>query len=346
LERLPAGRQEFSRMKRRQMNKKSILIALAKENNQRQDLSDVLRCKNSILEALLKKNIKADVLFVEKKDFNNTLRLKKIISEKNPCCIFNLFEGFGDEPFREAEFIKIIETTKIPFTGNPSFALCACLDKAKTKNILKKKGIPVPAGTVIKNIKDLKIDNLDFPVFVKPCSEDASVGISRDSLVYSKKGLAATLKERLKKFPKGLIVEEFLPGEEYSVAFLGNNSYEVLGVSLIDYSLYKEFPPFLTYISKWDKKAKEFKKIKPSRAAMADKNLKKLIISVAAKAAKALGCRGYFRVDLRTKGGKIFVIDVNPNPDINADSGYVKQANMSGYSYSEIIEKIIQLSGA
>jgi D-alanine-D-alanine ligase len=236
--------------------------------------------------------------------------------------------------------------TNIPFTGNSSFTLCACLDKAMTKNILKRSGILVPKGIVVKNITNLKMNNLSFPVFVKPCSEDASVGISKDSLVYSKKGLRDILKKRLKKFPKGLIVEEFLPGEEYSVAFLGNRFYEALGVSAINYSLYKDFPPFLTYISKWDEKANEFKKIKPSRVLMADVNLKKRIISLARKAAKVLGCRGYFRVDLRTKDGKIFIIDVNPNPDINIESGYVKQARQSGYSYSEIIEKIIQLSGA
>ncbi|MFA5271527.1 MAG: ATP-grasp domain-containing protein [Candidatus Omnitrophota bacterium] len=328
------------------MKKTRILIAVAKEDNERKDISDVLRCKNSILNVLSKKNIKTGVLFVERKDFNNTSKLKKTILNKNPHCIFNLFEGFGDEPFREADFAEILERTNIPFTGNPSFALRACLDKAKAKNILKKMGIPVPAGIVVKNIKNLKMNNLNFPVFVKPCSEDASVGIDKDSLVYSERKLPGVLRKRLKKFSKGIIVEDFLPGAEYSVAFLGNNKYEVLGVSMIDYSLYKKMPLFLTYASKWEEKTDEFKKIMPSCGASIDKSLKKRIINLAKEAANALGCRGYFRVDLRTKGGKIFIIDVNPNPDINVDSGYVKQADQSGYSYPEIIEKIIQLSGA
>lgn len=327
------------------IKKKSILIVLAKENNKRKDISDVLRCGKSIRDVLLKKSIKADIFFVKKNDFDDILKLKKSILNKNPYCLFNLFEGFSDEPFREAEFVKIIETINTPFTGNPSSALRACLDKAKTKNILIKKGVAVARGLVVKNLKNLKIDNLTYPVFVKPCSEDASIGIGNDSLVYCKKELLDVLAKRLKEFPRGLMVEDFLPGEEYSVAFLGNNPYEVLGVSVINYSLYKNLPHFLTYASKWDKKTNEFKKIKPSRGAIIDKNLKKRIINMAAKAAKALGCQGYFRVDLRMKDGKIFVIDVNPNPDINIDSGYAKQAVCSGYSYEEIIEKIIQLSG-
>ena len=391
------------------MNKKSILIALAKENNQRNDISDVLRCGKSIRNVLLKKNIKTDIFFVKKNDFNDILKLKKAILNKNPSCVFNLFEGFSDAPFWEAEFAKIIEMANIPFTGNSSFTLAACLDKAKTKNILKNEGVAVPRGMVIKNIKNLiplpefhgllpwsnggkaprnpedsrgkvpeiashtgrrflgrrrpagagrmkkvpraipvwapEIDNLIFPVFVKPCSEDASVGIGNDSLVYCKNELLAVLRKRLREFPRGLIVEDFLPGEEYSVAFLGNNPYEVLGVSVINYSLYKNLPQFLTYASKWDKKTNEFKKIMPSRGAVIDKNLKKGIISMAVKAAKALGCRGYFRIDLRAKCGKIFVIDANPNPDINIDSGYVKQAIQGGHSYIELIEKIIRLTG-
>ncbi|MFA6282039.1 MAG: ATP-grasp domain-containing protein [Candidatus Omnitrophota bacterium] len=326
------------------VKEKPILIAIAKESNQRKDISDVLRCKKAIQNVLLKKNIKAENLFIKKSDFNDSLKLRKIILDRNPWCIFNLFEGFSDEPFREVEFAKIIEMTNIPFTGNPSFALAACLDKAKTKHILKNKGIAVPGGIVVKNIKDLKISNLVFPVFVKPCSEDASVGIGSDSLVYGREELVDVLRKRLKEFPRGLIVEDFLPGEEYSVAFLGNGPYEVLGVSVINYLRYKNLPQFLTYASKWDKKTNEFKKIKPFRGQMSDKRLKNRIIDIAGKAAKALGCKGYFRIDLREKDGKIFVIDANPNPDINTDSGYVKQAFKYGYSYNKLIKKIIELA--
>jgi D-alanine-D-alanine ligase len=187
---------------------------------------------------------------------------------------------------------------------------------------------------------------LKFPVFIKPRAEDASVGIDKNSLIFSKEKLLSILKPRLNKFPAGLLVESFLPGEEYSVAFAGNGPYEILGISVINYSLYKGLLPFLTYASKWEKKAREFKKIQPSRNAEIDKDLKRRIVSISKKAANALGCKGYFRVDLRTKKGKVFIIDVNPNPDINEDSGYIKTACQKGYDYAGIIGKIIQLSGA
>ncbi len=325
--------------------KHTILITLAKENTGRKDISDVLRCKKSICKILSQKKTRPKVLFVKRDDFNAAQKLKKTILNKKPSCIFNLFEGFSDEPSKEAEFVKILETLEIPFTGNSSFTLNSCLDKAKAKRILKAKGIKVADGVIVKNIKKIKMPEIKFPVFVKPRFEDASVGINRDSLVFNQGKLLSLLKTRLNEFPAGLLVESFLPGKEYSVAFLGNGPYEVLGISTIDYSRYKKLPHFLTYASKWDKMAGEFKKILPYSNARIGKKLK-IIINKAQKAATALGCRGYFRVDLREKNGYVFVIDVNPNPDINCDSGYIKQACKKGYSYAGIIEKIINLAGA
>lgn len=321
---------------------KPVLFAVAKEKNKREDICDVIRSKASICDILVKKKIKTDILFVEKTDFKNVPEFKRKILRKNPHCIFNLFEGFSSDPFKEAEFAKIIENLGVPLTGNSSSTLGTCLDKLKTKNILKKNGIPVPAGVTIKNINELDIANLNFPVFVKPRCEDASVGINENSLCWGRWRLLNVLKKRLKEFPGGLLIEDFLPGQEYSVAFLGNFPYKILGLSVINYSAYKKLPSFLTYASKWDRASDEFKKIKPCCGMKMDKKLIKRIIDKASLAAKMLGCKSYFRVDLRAKEDSIFVIDINPNPDINTDSGYIKQASRSGYAYAEIIEEIIK----
>ena len=136
-------------------------------------------------------------------------------------------------------------------------------------------------------------------------------------------------------------MEEFISGKEYNVGLIGNFPYKILGISVTDYSQYKSFSPFLSYSAKWDSNTPEFKKIVPVVNDPIAPGLRKRIIDSAIKAGEVLNCRNYFRVDLRQQGNELFVLDVNPNPDINQDSGFIKQAFYKGYTYGEIIEKII-----
>jgi len=335
-----------------------ILIIIAGEKTTRDDICAVSCCKDSVEKVFLKKGIKPEVLFIEKNDFNDTSRLKEKILDINPFCVFNLFEGFSKDSQKEVILVKLLENAKIPFTGNGSFALSACLDKIKAKSILEKNNLPVARGFLVKSLKHNALGGLIFPLFVKPCREDGSCGIHKDSLVCNEKDLFSTIEKRLKHFPEGLIVEEFLPGKEYSVAFIGNNHYEALGISEIDYSRHKGFlpayktrtarrreaSPFLTYEAKWKKKTLDYRSTMPDYEPKITKTLRRDITGLAKKAAKALNCRGYFRVDLRENGGKFFIIDINPNPDINRDSGYLKLAYIRGYTYDKVIEKIVSLS--
>ncbi|MDP2923854.1 MAG: ATP-grasp domain-containing protein [Candidatus Omnitrophota bacterium] len=322
---------------------KKILIVVEKEQTQRKDLVDTLRCRDSVEEVFLDKGICVDTLYLEKKDFENLKNIKEKIYNSKADCVFNLFEGFSDDSAKEAEFAEILEEMQVPFTGNPSSTLGLCLDKERTKNILRESKILVPQGKFIKYLEELSVDSFNFPVFIKPCCEDASLGIDKDSLANTKEDLHRTVSKKIKEFPKGLLVEEFLAGKQYSAAFLGDFPYEALGISFIDYSLYKNLPSYFTYASKWDMSCDEFKILMPS-VSKVDDDLKKTIIDIARKTAKTLGCRGYFRVDLRESRGELFVLDVNPNPDINCDSGFMKEAYVKGYTYAIAIEKILALA--
>ncbi|MEW6087156.1 MAG: ATP-grasp domain-containing protein [bacterium] len=323
---------------------KKILIAVGKEAVRRKDVQDVLRCKACLEKVLLKKGLTFKTLFLGKKSFKKTENLKRTVLNYQPDCVFNLFEGFSDDSQKEAEFVRILEDINIPFTGSPSFSLYACLDKEKTKKILSKNNVPSPKGIFLKNVKKLKEYDINLPVFVKPCFEDASLGIDKDSLVTEKNRLHKILSKKLEEFPKGLILEEFIPGKEYNIGFLGEYPYKLLGISVLDYERFKGYSPFLTYRSKWKKNSYEFKRILPSLDYDIAGGFKNKLVNLAKKAGKVLKCRNYFRVDIREKDGKIFVLDVNPNPDINEDSGFMKQGYSAGYKYGDIIEKILQYS--
>lgn len=328
------------------MDKKTdrIIIALAEEDKARNDALDTIRCGTSIEESLLKKGIEVETLYINKQDLEYPRQAEEKILALNPKCIFNLFEGFSGDARKEADFVRLLEKIGFPFTGNSSSAVELCLHKGLAKAVLKEENVLVPDGLLVREKEDLKADFLNFPLFLKPCFEDASVGIDEYSLAVNKQELRKNLERKLKDFPEGVIVEEFICGREYNAGFLGNYPYETLGVSVIDYRLHENLLPFLTYNSKWETKSAEFKAIVPSLNGNIDDDLRERIVEVSRKAGCALGCKNYFRVDLRQRGDDIFVLDVNPNPDINQDSGFMKQAYSRGYSYCQVIEKIIKLS--
>lgn len=321
---------------------KKIIIAEDKENSFKKNAAQFLQCKQGVEEALIKLGYKTESFYIQKDDLKDRAAIKEKIRENNFFCLFNLFDGFDNDSQSEIEFVKLLEELQVPFTGNSSSTLAICLDKYKTKNILKENDILVPRGIFVQDIQDIEKLDLKFPLFVKPCCEDASLGIDRDSLVEQRDDLYEIVGERLREFPKGLLLEEFVFGKEFSAGFIGNGPYELLDISVLDYSRYKRLTPFLTHDSKWNTASEEFKKLVPSLDEKIEGDLRKRIVEVSKKAAKILECRSYFRLDFRERNNDLFVIDVNPNPDIGPDSGFMKQAFSKGYTCGETIQKIIE----
>jgi D-alanine-D-alanine ligase len=287
----------------------------------------------------------ASVMKIASSEFGDKRALKKKILDLSPSCIFNRFEGWSDNASTEIEFAGLLEEIGIPFTGNSAYTLGLCLNKWGAKELLKNSGVPVPRGIFINDMGKVDTKGLHFPLFLKPCCEDASIGIDKDSFVKDEKALFELASNKLKQFPKGLVAEEFMPGKEYAVGMTGNGPYDVLGVSVLDYSEHDGRWSFLTYDSKWIANAPEYKKLLPSVNSEIPAEIMKKLIDAATKTAKAFKCRGYFRIDTRERDGDIFVIDVNPNPDISEDSGFMRMARKKGYTYEGMLERIISLAG-
>ena len=318
-----------------------VLITVGLERTDRPDMLDTLRCVESVKAVFACRGLQVEPLFVRPEDFPGLDRVRETILSRSPLKVFNLFEGFSGDSGKEVTFASLLEDLGVPFTGNPSVALGMCLDKAKAKQRLARRGISVPRGVFLVRLEGAPWKGMQFPLFVKPCHEDGSVGVGMDSLIEDAEGIEAVLRRKLAEFPRGILLEEFIPGKEFSVGFIGTPPYEVLGVSMIDYSLYKRSLPFLHYGSKWDPLCNEFHEILPVLEEGIAPSLRERLVDTARKAGEALGCRGYFRVDLREREGQLYVLDVNPNPDINEDSGFARQGRKKGYSYPEVVERIL-----
>jgi len=318
-----------------------VLIAVGAEPTERPDVLDALRCTRSVESVFSQRGIPVEKIYVGVSDFPRLNRVRREINLRKPLKVFNLFEGFGEDSGKEVHFARMLENLGVPFTGNPSKTLRRCLDKENTKRVLTRNSIRVPRGVFLRDLSGNPWSGLEFPLFIKPCFEDGSVGIKRDCLVREKSGLNEILSRKLAEFPRGIILEEFIEGREFNVGFLGAPPYEVLGVSVIDYSCHASRSPFLHYDSKWNPTCAEYNEIMPVLEEGIPSSLRECLVDMARRAGEALGCRGYFRVDLRERKGLPYVLDVNPNPDINEDSGFARQGRCRGYSYPEVVERIL-----
>ena len=326
-------------------NKKQIVITVGRENDAKPDVADALRCAESVKKAIFAIGWSASMLFIspqhKKDDFRVIMDELFILA---PDCVFNLFEGFGHDPFSEYVFAKAMEDHNIVFTGNSSKALFTCLDKQRTNDILNVSGITVPKGIMVKSIEDIKNIDMIFPVFIKPCFRDSSEGIDADSLVFMRSNLERVIKQKLKQVPDGLILEEFIPGNEYNIGCISGKGGGLLGVSVMEYHRHPRLLQFMDYQAKWDAGSYSYKKLTPKVIPLTDLNvkLKKEINKLCIDISNMFGCSGYFRIDAREKDGRLYMLDVNPNPDINEESGFMKQAYARGYKYHEVIRIIIK----
>ncbi len=258
--------------------------------------------------------------------------------------VFNLFEGFEGRPETEAMIADMLSGLGILFTGNPPSTLSLALDKAKAKAVLEAGGIRTPRYQALSP-ENLSLFHLDFPCIVKPLGEDASHGLSEESVVENLDQLTKQVTKISQLFKGVTLVEEFLQGREFNVTVLGNKESLVLPVAEMVYYLPPGLPRLLTFAAKWQEESIYYKGTRATCPAEIGEQEKELISQTALFAFKLLDCRGYARVDMRLDAeGMPNVLEVNPNPDISPGYGAARQAKAAGMTYNQFIEKIVMFA--
>ncbi len=263
------------------------------------------------------------------------------IQKKNPTAIFNFVESVEGISAYEYCMAGIYELLGIRYTGSLPSSLGNCLNKYRTKNILRACGISTPHSYYVKcgQLPSTKSFKLSFPVILKLNTEDASIGISELSVVKNFTGVIKRLKFLFETYKQDVIVEEYIEGRELNAAVLGKR---VLPISEISFgTLPSHLPKIVTYEGKWISDTVYYEHTKPQCPAKLSKKIKKKVEDTALAAFEAMNCRDYARVDMRlSKDGTPYVIEVNPNPDISTDSGFARAANAAGLSYSDLLFNI------
>jgi D-alanine-D-alanine ligase len=258
--------------------------------------------------------------------------------------VFNLFEGFCGEPETEALVPETLTELGIPFTGCQASVIKLALDKAGVKAILKQNGIPTPDFQVI-GPQTLDTFRLGYPCIVKPRGEDASHGISADSLVKDYASLERQVKAITGTYHSGPLVEQFIGGREFNATVMGTSRCVVLPISEIVYDLAPDVPRILTFAAKWEPDSLYFKGTKVICPAEVSETVRKYIADMAMKTFKLVVGNGYARVDMRMdEAGTLNIIEINPNPDISPGTGAARQSAAAGMKYAEFIGKIINMA--
>ena len=281
-------------------------------------------------------------------DFPERLRRER------PDIVFNIAEGWRGVN-REGHVPAICEFFGIPYSGSDPFALSLCLDKARTKEWLSYHGVRTAPFVLVRDLAELesflgskeKVSSILGPhasCFVKPVHEGSSKGITERNYCRTPDELEAQAAFLLDRYDQPVLVEEYLPGAEFTCAILGNgDDARVLPIVGMNFAaLPSGALPVYGFEAKWlwDRPENPLEMFEcPARI---DEALASEIERVALRAYRVLGCRDWSRIDVRLDAaGEPNVVEVNPLPGIlpnPADNScFPKAARVAGMSYDELI---------
>lgn len=283
--------------------------------------SDILNLKNPIEF----KGTSKEIVLKNKEEISET----KSIIAKGVDVIFIAMHG----PYGEDGTIQgMLELAGVSYTGANVLTSALCMDKDFFRRFMIFHKLPIPKYVVYEkgqNIKNVIAGLGKFPYFVKPVRGGSSVG---SSICNTQTELKKSINLAL-KYDNKILIDEYLDGLEVTCAVIGNDKPVALPVIEIHPLKGK----FFDYESKYAESGSE--EIVPARIS---KTLTKKVQDLAIKVYKAVGCRGFGRVDFILKNNNPIVLEINTIPGLTQMSLLPKAARAAGMTYGELIDKIIE----
>jgi len=252
--------------------------------------------------------------------------------------VFNIAEGIQGRN-RESQVPAILELLDIPYTGSDPATLSITLDKALSKKILTQAGIPNPEFFVMRTGKDRLPKQVNYPMLLKPVAEGSSKGVMGANVVENEEQLREMAARLIEKYKQPVLVEQYLPGREFTLGLLGEVRPKVLPPMEIVYVTNQEKFPVYTF----EHKLAESSDIRYDVPAQVEVKLQKQLERVARGAFIALGCRDVARIDLRLdQNGKAHFIECNPLPGLTPGwSDLCLIAQGAGIDYRTLVGEIM-----
>ena len=225
-----------------------------------------------------------------------------------------------------------LDALGIPYTGPGAAASRIAMDKIKTKMVLEMNGVPTATWGLAN--PDTEKSPLPLPVVVKPPCDGSSVGISKVSRQDDWKPALDTAFKAIASVGSGtptVLVEEFVPGREFTVGVIDGEPLPVLEIVAPD--------GWYGYHEKYDSDETRYPFL--DDAALAGK-----MQDIAVKAYRAVGCRGVTRVDFRVSPlGRCYVLELNTSPGFTSHSLVPKAGMKTGLTFAGVCDRILASAG-
>jgi D-alanine-D-alanine ligase len=253
--------------------------------------------------------------------------------------VYNLVESINNKGELNYFIPALLNMHSIPYSGNPLEAMFVTSNKTLASKAMKNAGINNPASFLPSEMNKL-VPGRQY--IVKPIWEDGSLGITGDSVFECKPGF----EEKLKGLDDShWFIEDFINGREFNMSVLaGNDGPEVLPPAEIVFVNYdKNKPRIVDFKAKWEIDSFEYiNTVREFPGNKLNSKLKNDLVEAALSCWNLFGLKGYARVDARTDSNdNVFVIEINANPCISPDGGFVAATREAGYPFTEVIKRII-----
>jgi len=268
------------------------------------------------------------------------------LQEQRPHVVFNLLEEFASVVNYEPFVAAYLELLRQPYTGCNPKGLLLARDKVLAKRLLQAAGLNTPPFLLVPRGSAVPARHqLRYPLFVKSATEDASLGISQQSVVRN----LAQLRRRVgfihRRTCSDALVEEYVAGRELYCAVLGNARPRALPLRELQFGRLRQAAPVIaTRRVKWDRPYQRRFGIGTQPAAPLPAGLATRLQQAALTAFRALHLSGYARIDFRVRDDdEIFILEANPNPCLAEIEDFATAARAAGYSYPGVLESIMAL---
>lgn len=250
--------------------------------------------------------------------------------------VFNICEGMYGRS-REAQVPALLEAFDIPYTFSDPLVCAVTLDKAVAKRLVREAGLRTPAFAVVADLSALAAVNLRYPLFAKPIAEGTGRGITQDSRIADPGQLERVCSRLLSELGEPVLVEEYLPGREFTVGVLGaDKSARAMGTMEVTM-----LPGVGGGVYSFETKEKCEELVRYDR--LPEGPLRDSIHELAVNCYRTLGCRDTGRVDIRLDAdGLPSFMEVNPLPGLHPHHSDLPMiATQEGMAYRDLIAAIV-----
>jgi len=279
-------------------------------------------------------------------DLNETIHALKSI---DPALVFNLVESVAGKGQMIYTAPTILDYLQLPYTGSRTEALFLTSNKLLAKKMLRISGIATPSWVSSQNLWG-NGRSYDVPFIIKSVWNHASIGLNDDSLIYAKsyQHLCDEMELRRRDFGDDCFAEGYIDGREFTISLLAGDCVpEVLPLAEIEFI---DYPPdkakIITFKAKWQKGSFEYEHTcRCFSFANRDIPLRQQLAKIARGCWNIFGLRGFARVDFRVDhAGKPWVLDINANPCLAPDSGFIAAAKEAGLNFNQVIKRVLNAS--